>query len=151
MPPSTSTQRPALIRRRHKSELYVDYLELQEETSTNRAQALPDGLPKRNKGVAIPTDKDDGSKPAYDLPSPSKSGAVEVKKDADGKAVDGDDVDERAQMALKTGWAPRIGWPTESVHHSESLLDHSTWLEGQIPDKFYGGMFESSPPPLILG
>ena len=38
-----------------------------------------------------------------------------------------------------TGWAPRFGWPSESAKTADSLLDHATWLEGQIPDKFYGG------------
>ena len=104
-------------------------------------QAIPEGLqnPKRVKAVAIPTDKDDGSKPAYDLPSPSKAGAIEIKKDADGATIS-DGEEEEVHMGPKTGWAPRLGWPTEPIHEAESLLDHSTWLEGQLPDKFYGGM-----------
>ena len=100
---------------------------------------MPDGLPHRVKALAIPTDKDDGTKPTYDLPSPSKAGAIEVKKTADGKTIDSGDGDDKIAMAAKVGWAPQFGWPTESVHQSASLLDHSTWLEGQIPDKFYGG------------
>lgn len=83
------------------------------------------------------TDIDDGSKPAYDLPSPSKAGAIEVPKDSQGKPdVPGADAD---QFGEKTGWTPRFGWPTEPIQEGASLLDHSTWLEGQIPDKFYGG------------
>jgi hypothetical protein len=89
------------------------------------------------KGVAIATDIDDGSKPEYDLPSPTKDGVVAIPQDKDAKAdVDGD---EKNQFGPKTGWAPQLGWPMESIHQAESLLDHSTWLEGQIPDKFYGG------------
>lgn len=102
--------------------------------------------PKRVKAVAIPTDKDDGAKPVYDLPSPSKAGVVEVRKDADGKPVAAGDGDGESHMGPKTGWAPRFGWPTESVHQAESLLDHATWLEGQIPDKFYGGTHTPPPP-----
>ena len=68
---------------------------------------------------------------------------VEVTHGEDGKAlVDGKEVDDDDnEMGPKTGWAPRFGWPVESIKTSESLLDHSTWLEGQIPDKFYGGKF----------
>jgi hypothetical protein len=45
-------------------------------------------------------------------------------------------VSEETAMGDKTGWAPRFGWPATE---GDSLLQHSTWLEGQIPDKFYGG------------
>lgn len=81
----------------------------------------------------------------YDLPSPSQAGVVDSDspKDKDGRPIGnghapGDDEPEEI-MGPKTGWAPRIGWPMESIQEAESLLDHSTWLEGQLPDKFYGG------------
>ncbi len=101
------------------------------------------------KGVAVATDIDDGSKSAYDLPDASKAGAIEVPKDKDGKplANGGPDDDETARMGASTGWAPRFGWPLESAHESESLLDHSTWLEGQLSDKLYGGKCFPLPPP----
>jgi Ca2+-dependent lipid-binding protein len=102
-------------------------------------QAIPEGLQKRTKAVAIATDIDDGSKPAYDLPAPSKEGAVEPGKAEEDKAIANGDANahDETDMAKKTGWAPRFGWPADDVQ--ETLLDHSTWLEGQIPDKFYGG------------
>jgi hypothetical protein len=103
-------------------------------------KAVPPGFhSNRRKGVAIATDIDDGSKPTYDLPAPSKAGAVVVSKDANGAAVENGDTSSESIMGKTTGWAPRFGWPTESVHGAESLLDHSTWLEGRISDKLYGG------------
>lgn len=119
-----------------------------EEKRRQAREALPEGFrnPNKPKGVAIATDIDDGSKPAFDLPSPSKAGVVEVTHGEDGKAlVDGKEVDDDDnEMGPKTGWAPRFGWPVESIKTSESLLDHSTWLEGQIPDKFYGDWYHNA-------
>lgn len=41
----------------------------------------------------------------------------------------------------RTGWAPRIGWPADSTLAGESLLDHTTWVDSQLPDHLYGGRF----------
>lgn len=84
------------------------------------------------------TDRDDGSKPDCDLPVDDKAGAVEVAKNGDGKETVGEK-DGAPVMGPQTGWAPQFGWPTDSIMEGESLLDHQTWLEGKIPDKFYGG------------
>lgn len=46
-------------------------------------------------------------------------------------------------MADKVGWNQRFGWPVENVLDGDTMLDHSTWLEGKIPDAFFGG--KSSP------
>lgn len=103
--------------------------------------------------MALVTDRDDGSKPDYDLPVDDKAGAVEVAKDSDGKNTLDGKTDDAPVMGPQTGWAPQFGWPTESVMEGESLLDHQTWLEGKVPDKFYGGKsntnarFHTSPPP----
>lgn len=86
------------------------------------------------------TDRDDGSKPDYDLPEDSKAGVIEAPKTADGVAIENGKAVNGVEMGPEmTGWAPRFGWPVESVMEGESLLDHQTWLEGQIPDKYYGG------------
>lgn len=86
------------------------------------------------------TDRDDGSKPDYDLKEDSKAGAIEVPKDADGAVTEDRKTAEGVEMGPGvTGWAPQFGWPTESVMEGESLLDHQTWVESQIPDKYYGG------------
>lgn len=88
------------------------------------------------------TDRDDGSKPDYELQEDSKAGAIEAPKDADGKLIEGEKAAGGVEMGPGvTGWAPQFGWPVESVMEGESLLDHQTWLEGKIPDKYYGGAY----------
>lgn len=62
-----------------------------------------------------------------------------MAKDTDGKGTHDEKSDGAPVMGPQTGWAPQFGWPMESIMEGESLLDHQTWLEGKIPDKFYGG------------
>lgn len=86
------------------------------------------------------TDKGDSDEPVADLPEPTKAGVLELPKDKEGKPIkDGADPSEDPDIWEKTGWAPRLGWPYEAPHEAESLLDHSTWLEGQLGDKLFGG------------
>jgi hypothetical protein len=89
--------------------------------------------------VAIVTDIDDGTKADVDLPSPSKAGAIEVAKGEDGKTLINGQADEEEDDWSKTGWAPQFGWPTELVDEGEDLLDHTTWVESQLAEKFFGG------------
>ncbi|KAK3341178.1 C2 domain-containing protein [Lasiosphaeria hispida] len=110
-----------------------------EQKQAQARDAIPEGFHRRPKGVAIATDIDDGSKPDIDLPPPSKAGAIELPKDEDGKPLpNGDAKEGGAEFGDMTGWAPRFGWPADSAHDSESLLDHTTWVESQIPDKYFG-------------
>jgi hypothetical protein len=94
------------------------------------------------KGLAIATDLDDGSKlPTLDLPPPSKAGAIEVTKDANGKPVETEMSGMPGSFEMgpeTTGWAPRFGWPKE-VDEGEDMLDHTTFLESRLADKFFGG------------
>ncbi|KAI5927713.1 tricalbin-1 [Camillea tinctor] len=101
---------------------------------------------RRPKGMAIATDVDDGTgKAAYDLPSPSKAGAIANDKDKDGHDItDGNTPEEEEDLAAKIGWTQRFGWPVESVTEGESMLDHSTWLEGKLSDQFYGDWYHNA-------
>lgn len=47
-------------------------------------------------------------------------------------------------MGPMTGWSPQFGWPVESVMEGESLLDHQTFLEGKISDKFFGDWYQNA-------
>lgn len=115
-----------------------------EEKAAQARDAIPEGFHRRPKGIAIATDIDDGSKPDIDLPAPTKAGAVEVKTE-NGKALaNGNAEDEGAQFGEQTGWAPRLGWPVESAHEGESLLDHTTWVESQIPDAYFGDWYHNA-------
>ncbi|KXX80143.1 Tricalbin-3 [Madurella mycetomatis] len=116
-----------------------------EEKRAQTRAAIPEGFHRRPKGVAIVTDIDDGAKADVDLPTPSKAGAIEVRKGEDGKPLendqaDGDDEDDFS----RTGWAPRFGWPTESAHEGESMLDHTTWVESQMPEQFFGDWYHNA-------
>lgn len=98
---------------------------------------MPKNL-QRSHGFSIVTDADDGA-PVTDLPSPTTAGVLDIPTDKEGKPVEGGDVNGDGDIWEKTGWAPRLGWPYEEPHEMESLLDHSTWLEGRLPDALFGG------------
>jgi hypothetical protein len=103
---------------------------------------VPDGFHHEHKpkGVAIVTDIDDGKGGAYNLPSPTTAGAIEPVKDSNGKIIVGKQEGDKEKWDDRTGWTPRFGKGEEDeVAVEESPLDHQTWVEGQIPDKFYGG------------
>ena len=113
-------------------------------------QRVPEGFhhEHKSKGVAVPTDIDDGKPGAYDLPPPSTAGAIAATtvQGKDGKpltngvngTIDKEDVERWIE---RTGWAPRFGDgvdKTDSIQE-ESLADHQTWVEGKLEDKFFGG------------
>jgi hypothetical protein len=114
-------------------------------------QNVPPGFhhEHKSKGVAIPTDIDDGKPGAYDLPPPSTAGAIAATSvnDKDGKPLtDGAngriDKEDSERWLERTGWAPRFGNGSSGDSIAgESLMDHQTWLEGRLEDKFYGGKF----------
>lgn len=39
----------------------------------------------------------------------------------------------------RVGWAPRFGTGDPKDDEGETLLDHQTFLESKIDDKFFGG------------
>lgn len=82
---------------------------------------------------------------AADLPEPTKAGVIEVTKDEQGNIVDdGGAAADGEKPFDRTGWAPRFGWPADNPQESESLLDHSTWLESKIPDQLYGDWYHNA-------
>ncbi len=103
-------------------------------------QEMPEGFHRRPKGVALVSDIDDGTKADVDLPSPTKAGAIEVRKGEDGKPLaNGQAGDPDKPDWGKTGWEPRFGWPSDPEHEGESMLDHATWVESQLSEQFFGG------------
>lgn len=101
------------------------------------------------KGVAIATDIDTGGPSDYDLPPPTTAGAIEpvpFATDKEGHALTNATngvltKDEHDAWAEKYGWAPRFG-NGENFDHEGSLLDHQTWIEGKLDEKFFGGMYQ---------
>ena len=78
----------------------------------------------------------------YDLPSPTKDGAV-PRSPTDGKSgMQSGHLpqDENARYTEKVGWAPRFGQGSiTEAEMGESLLDHQTFLDSKLDDKFFGG------------
>lgn len=87
--------------------------------------------------------QDDGTPDQYDLPPPSKEGAIPVSAPPNGKSIMPDDQlnqDDAERFIEKTGWAPRFGQGSITTEEAEeSLLDHTTLLESKLNDKFFGG------------
>ncbi|TEY34261.1 hypothetical protein BOTCAL_0639g00020 [Botryotinia calthae] len=123
-----------------------------EEKAAQARARVPPGFhhEHKSKGVAIATDIDDGSPGAYDLPPPSTAGALAApakgSKQSEQAVANGFvDDDEDARWIERAGWAPRFGSGDsgESIE-GESLLDHQTWIEGKIEDKFYGDWYQNT-------
>ena len=92
----------------------------------------------------IPDRQDDVPTANYDLPSPDKAAALAASSsdevNGDAKKVNGAwTEDENDQWAAKAGWAPRFGSIDDMDRQESTLLDHQTWVETNLSDKFFGG------------
>ncbi|KAJ6018194.1 hypothetical protein N7451_001573 [Penicillium sp. IBT 35674x] len=117
------------------------------EDKAAAAQArLPPGFhhDKKPTGVAVITDKDDG-KADYDLPPPRSATAL-IAEDANAPEGQKGDMDEDMRWARnRTGWAPKLHEERTAEEEAEgTLLDHQTFLEGRISDKFYGDWYHNA-------
>ena len=57
---------------------------------------------------------------------------------------DENEVWEKERWEKEVGWAPRFGEGSITEEEAnESLLDHTTFLETKLDDKFFGGIFIS--------
>ncbi|KAF7557854.1 hypothetical protein G7046_g5955 [Stylonectria norvegica] len=118
-----------------------------QEKKAQAQAAIPAELQRSRhpKGTAIITDVDDGTGPTEDLPEPSKDGVLDVARDEHGKPLaDGEDPGTVDPPYSRTGWAPRLGWPTDDMLEQDSLLDHGTWVEGKLPDKLFGDWYHNA-------
>ncbi|KAL8742988.1 MAG: hypothetical protein Q9184_008168, partial [Pyrenodesmia sp. 2 TL-2023] len=100
---------------------------------------------KKPKGVGITTDIDDGTPDQYELPAPSKGGALPpplATASADGKLSQANGhlhQDDKTRYEDRVGWAPRFGQGSiTDAEAAESPLDHQTWVESKLDDKFFG-------------
>lgn len=84
--------------------------------------------------------QDDGTGTKYDLPPPTKEGAVALPSPSDTNktGANGKPVDDDARWD-RVGWAPRFGQGDQGEDDGTTMLDHQTWIEGKLDDKFYGG------------
>ncbi|KAI4208228.1 MAG: hypothetical protein LQ346_000108 [Caloplaca aetnensis] len=101
---------------------------------------------------ASPEDKakqarsDDGTPDQYELPPPTKGGALPpspTTATADGKTAQANGhlhQDDKTRYEDRVGWAPRFGQGSiTEAEAAESPLDHQTWVESKLDDKFFGG------------
>ncbi|KAL9130279.1 MAG: hypothetical protein Q9217_001490 [Psora testacea] len=119
------------------------------EKAAQARSRVPEGFhrDKKPKAVGIATDIDDGSPDHYDLPPPSKEGAVPPPLNQDDKShmPNGYLTQDDTARYAKTGWAPRFGQGSITEEEvGESLLDHQTMLESKLDDKFFGDWYHNT-------
>lgn len=98
--------------------------------------------------MGIATDIDDGKPDDYDLPAPTAAGAIAPTNGvADPTtAANGIAPEEERWAADKTGWAPRFGDGMTAAEREDTstLLDHQTFLEGRLDEKFFGDWYHNT-------
>ena len=101
---------------------------------------MPQGFHHEKKPTAttLITDKDDGTTPQYDLPSPTKGGAVPLSP-ATSHAQHGSVHEDLRWARDRTGWAPRFGNGDPEDDEGPTHLDHETFLDSKLDDKWFGG------------
>ncbi|KAL9091084.1 MAG: hypothetical protein Q9165_005011 [Trypethelium subeluteriae] len=115
-----------------------------EEKAAAAKSHIPPGFhhERKPKVTALVSDADDGSAPKYDMPSPSREGAILPPTSAstiDGEVPNGH-LDEDDRWARdRVGWAPRFGHPKDD--DETNMLEHETWLEDKLQDKFFGDWY----------
>ncbi|KKY24469.1 putative membrane bound c2 domain protein [Phaeomoniella chlamydospora] len=119
-----------------------------EEKAAQARARVPEGFHHEHKpkGVGLVSDIDDGTPDQYDLPPPSKDGALEVTSaDVNGEGKANGVVDEDQRWARdRVGWAPRFGNGDAEDDDGATLLDHQTFLEGKLDDKFFGDWYHNT-------
>ncbi|KAL2808922.1 C2 domain-containing protein [Aspergillus granulosus] len=100
------------------------------------------------KGVGVVTDKDGGTPAPYDLPPPRTASALLQEEKTNGTAEQKKqgELDDDARWARdRTGWAPKFAHEeTKEEHDDATLLDHQTFLEGKLDDKFFGDWYHNA-------
>ncbi|KAI9790565.1 MAG: hypothetical protein M1833_001916 [Piccolia ochrophora] len=98
---------------------------------------------RRHKAIGLTTDIDDGTPDQIELPAPSKAGALAasptVGESKDGLGNGTLSKEDNDRWVERSGWAPRFGTGKDADTEEGTLLDHQTWLEGRLDEKFYGG------------
>ncbi|PSN65104.1 tricalbin [Corynespora cassiicola Philippines] len=103
---------------------------------------------RKPNATALVSDADGAEGTKYDLPPPTKAGVVETPASPTGGKENGHapELDDDARWE-RVGWAPRFGMPgSEDLDDDDegTLLDHQTWLEGKLEDKFFGDWYHNT-------
>ncbi|KAF1978894.1 tricalbin [Bimuria novae-zelandiae CBS 107.79] len=118
-----------------------------EEKAAQAKAQIPSNFHHERKPNAVALTSDaNNTGPKYDLPPASKEGALEAPFSPTEKGLNGhipqpDEDDEWGRV----GWAPRFGMPGSELQEDEAtLLDHQTFLEGKLEDKFFGDWYHNT-------
>ncbi|KAL9115869.1 MAG: hypothetical protein Q9227_000237 [Pyrenula ochraceoflavens] len=118
-----------------------------EEKAAQIRSHVPPGFhhERKPKGVGIATDLDDGTPDQYDLPPPSKEGAVDTASiTGSTKQANGTITEDERWARHRVGWAPRFGNGDPKDDEGDTLLEHQTFLEGKLDDKFFGDWYHNT-------
>jgi hypothetical protein len=104
-------------------------------------QAIPQELKDAKEklqphATAVSSDVETGA-PKVDLPPPTKAGVITAP--AEGQVEELDEDDEDSKWWKVVGGRPQFGDGTKDVDFTQNLSDQTTWLEGRLHDKFFGG------------
>ncbi|KAL2010877.1 hypothetical protein VTN00DRAFT_3595 [Thermoascus crustaceus] len=104
---------------------------------------------KKQPGIGIITDIDTGAPEKDELPPPAKPAAsvsvAEASKEDEDKPANGELSDELRWARDRTGWAPRFEiQKPEGEEDETTLLDHQTFLEGKLDDKYFGEWYHNA-------
>ncbi|PNS15635.1 hypothetical protein CAC42_4087 [Sphaceloma murrayae] len=115
-----------------------------EEKAAQAKARVPQELQgiRKHKVAALASDQDDGQNAGYDLPPPSKAGAIPISSSPAEAAAD--KKAEKDEDWQKVGWAPRFGNPADKEEDEGTLLDHQTMLEGKLDEKFFGDWYHNT-------
>ncbi|KAK6432637.1 Tricalbin-2, partial [Oleoguttula sp. CCFEE 5521] len=110
----------------------------EEKAAVVKERAEEIGRPHRkHANAALVSDVDDGVTAGYDLPEASsgKAGALAVGEEGQHTA--------KKEEYERVGWAPRFGNPADK-DEGGTMLDHETFLEGKLEDKFFGDWYHNT-------
>ncbi|KAM0720138.1 hypothetical protein Q7P37_004274 [Cladosporium fusiforme] len=96
---------------------------------------------RKHVTAALVSDQDDGQTAGYDLPEPSKQGALPVPGSGDADVVD--EKQAKEEEFSRVGWAPRFGNPADNDEEG-TLLDHQDFIEGKLSDKLFGDWYHNT-------
>ncbi|KAL8923082.1 MAG: hypothetical protein Q9172_003292 [Xanthocarpia lactea] len=103
---------------------------------------------KKPKAVGVVTDIGDGTPDQYELPAPSTGGAIPPSPTTDNNPAQANGhihQDDKSRYEDRVGWAPRFGQGSiTEAEAEESPLDHQTWVESKLDDKFFGDWYHNT-------
>ncbi|KKZ61256.1 hypothetical protein EMCG_04129 [[Emmonsia] crescens] len=94
----------------------------------------------KTKAVGVPTDIINGTTSiSSKAPKIVDAGKTEESTETNGE------LDEAAKWDRnRTGWAPRFHIPEDDMDEGETLLDHQTFIETKLDDKFFGDWYHNT-------